>query len=113
MKKKYAYVILLVFAFLACKNQKPATQGYQGQGKSAVVSTLSKPVQKQWKGIWTFDDDATFFSNDFESGRLNGITSDGNNHYTALITAENTPVNVSPWYAFKVWSKTPKTSLLK
>ncbi|WP_282050751.1 M14 family metallopeptidase [Maribacter aquivivus] len=113
MKKKFAYVILLVFAFLACKNQKPATQGYQGQGKSAVVSTLSKPVQKQWKGIWTFDEDATFFSNDFESGRLNGITSDGNNHYTALITAENTPVNVSPWYAFKVWSKTPKTITIK
>ncbi|HDZ05851.1 hypothetical protein LCGC14_0123120 [marine sediment metagenome] len=111
--KKLIYISLLIVAFVACKNQKPVTKGYQGQGKSAVVSTLSKPVQKQWKGVWTFDNEATFFSNDFESGRLNGITSDGNNHYTALITAENTPVNVSPWYAFKVWSKTPKTITIK
>ena len=111
--KKIFYTVLLIIFIIACKNQKPAAQGYQGQGKSAVVSTLSKPVQKQWKGTWTFDNEATFFSNDFESGRLNGITSDGNNHYTVLITAENTPVNVSPWYAFKVWSKTPKTIKIK
>jgi len=111
--KKVFYTALLIIFIIACKNQKPAAQGYQGQGKSAVVSTLSKPVQKQWKGIWTFDNETTFFSNDFESGRLNGITADGNNHYTALITAENTPVNVSPWYALKVWSKTPKTITIK
>ena len=111
--KKIIYTSLLVLAFVSCKNQKTVTKGYQGQGKSAVVSTLSKPVQKQWKGIWSFDEETTFFSNDFESGRLNGITSDGNDHYTALITAENTPVNVSPWYAFKVWSKLPKTITIK
>jgi hypothetical protein len=111
--KKLIYSTLIILAFISCKNQKTVAKGYQGQGKSEVVSTLSKPVQKQWKGIWTFDNETTFFSNDFESGRLNGITSDGNDHYTALITAENTPVNVSPWYAFKVWSKTPKTITIK
>ena len=111
--KKMFYIALLAITIVACKNQKPTVQGYQGQGKSAIVSTLSKPVQKQWKGIWSFENETVFFSNDFESGRLNGITYDGNNHYTALITAENTPVNVSPWYAFKVWSNTPKTITLK
>jgi len=111
--KKLIYSTLIILAFISCKNQKTVAKVYQGQGKSEVVSTLSKPVQKQWKGIWTFDNETTFFSNDFESGRLNGITSDGNDHYTALITAENTPVNVSPWYAFKVWSKTPKTITIK
>lgn len=111
---KKLLLISLIFTLLtACKNQQPIATGYQGQGKSAVVSTLTKPVQKQWKGIWSFENDSIFFSNDFESGRLNGITTDGNNHYTALITAENTPVNVSPWYAFKVWSKTPKTITIK
>ena len=111
--RKLVYITILITIFTACKNQKPIAKGYQGQGKSAVVSTLSKPVQKQWKGIWSFENETTFFSNDFESGRLNGITADGNDHYTALITAENTPVNVSPWYAFKVWSNTPKTIIIK
>ncbi|APQ18843.1 M14 family metallopeptidase [Maribacter hydrothermalis] len=111
--KKITYIIFILAALVACKNQKSVAKGYQGQGKSVIVSTLSKPVQKQWKGIWTFDNEEVFFSNDFESGRLNGITYDGNDHYTALITAENTPVNVSPWYAFKVWSKTPRTITIK
>lgn len=111
--RKYVYVTLVLAIFIACKNQKPITTGYQGQGKSDVVSTLSKPVQKQWKGIWSFENETTFFSNDFESGRLNGITADGNDHFTALITAENTPINVSPWYAFKVWSNTPRTITIK
>ncbi|MEP2056733.1 MAG: M14 family metallopeptidase [Maribacter litoralis] len=111
--KKSILTVALIMLILSCKNQKPVAKGYQGQGKSAVVSTLSKPVQKQWKGIWSFDNESIFFSNDFEGGRLNGITSDGNNHYTALITAENTPINVSPWYAFKVWSNTPKTITIK
>ena len=61
--KKSIYIFLLIVALAACKNQEPVAKGYQGQGKSAVVSTLSKPVQKQWKGIWTFDDEATFFNN--------------------------------------------------
>ena len=111
--RKLVFITILITIFAACKNQKPIATGYQGQGKSAVVSTLSKPVQKQWKGIWSFEEDNLFFSNDFESGRLNGISNDGNDHYTVLITAENTPVNVSPWYAFKVWSKNPKIITIK
>lgn len=111
--KKTIITVVICMLILSCKNQEPIAKGYQGQGKSAVVSTISKPVQKQWKGVWTFDKETVFFSNDFESGRLNGVVFDGNDHYTTLITAENTPVNVSPWYAFKVWSNTPKTITIK
>lgn len=114
MRKRFPLLISsFLIAFVACKNQKPVARGYQGQGKSEIVSTVSKPVQKQWKGTWSFNNETTFFSNDFESGRLNGITADGDNHFTALITAENTPVNVSPWYAFKVWSSKPRTITIK
>ncbi|TLP79614.1 M14 family metallopeptidase [Maribacter sp. ACAM166] len=113
MIKRILYTTFLLTVLTACKNQKPVTTGYQGQGKSAIVSTLSKPVQKQWKGVWSFDNETTFFSNNFESGRLNGISADGNDHFTALITAENTPINVSPWYAFNVWSSTPRTITIK
>lgn len=114
MNKKFPIIFIsFVIIFLACKNQKSAATGYQGQGKSPIVSTVAKPVQKQWKGTWSFDKETTFFSNEFESGRLNGVVNDGNNHYTALITAENTPINVSPWYAFKVWSLAPRKITIK
>lgn len=116
--------ILTSFVFLsiliACKNtaksvgktddSKPT--GYQGQALSPVVPTTNRPVQKQWKGIWSLSNE-TFFSNDFDGARLNGIAEHGNDHYTIWITAENTPINVSPWYAFKVWTKNPREITVK
>ncbi len=82
--------------------------GYQGQGKSPIVPTIDRPVQRQWKGVWAFNDSTTYFSNDFEGARLNGVAQNGPDAFTIWITAENTPINVSPWYAFKVWSSEPR-----
>ncbi len=109
-------LVLLAVALVSCKNTEqaieeepaPSPTGYQGQGPNPVVPTVDRPVQKQWKGAWAFNDSTTFFTNDFEGGRLNGVAYDGNDHYTAWITAENTPINVSPWYAFKVWTTSPR-----
>ncbi|MEM1257921.1 MAG: M14 family metallopeptidase [Bacteroidota bacterium] len=101
--------IILFFIFISCKNTEKVVEksGYQGQGPTPLVSTTTKPVQKQWKGVWAFQDSTVFFSNQFDGARLNGVAHDSLNHYTLWITAENTPINPSPWYGFKVWSKTP------
>lgn len=122
MKLFTKIIFLLFLVLLSCKsttpksdiksNSSPAT-GYQGQPPSPVVPTVDKPVQRQWKGTWSFNDKTVFFSNDFDGARLNGVAFDGNDHYTVWITAENTPINVSPWYAFKVWSKSPKEVVIK
>jgi predicted deacylase len=108
MKTYLKLLLLLVIAVVfSCKNTKTATQksGYQGQGPTPLVSTKTKPVQPQWKGIWAFQDSTVYFSNQFDGARLNGVAHDSLNHYTLWFTAENTPINPSPWYAFKVWSK--------
>ena len=73
-----------------------------------LVDTSSRPTNKQWKGVWAFQDSTVFFSNDFEGARLNGLIEGESKQFLALITAENYPINPSPWYAFKVWSKEPK-----
>ncbi len=82
---------------------------YQGQGPTPVVPTVTKPIQKQWKGDYSFDDGTLLFSNNFEGGRLNGIVQTNDSTYTALITSENTPINISPWYAFTVKSSKERT----
>ena len=99
--------LLVVISFSSCKNTKSAstTSGYQGQGPNPIVSTKTKPVQKQWRGVWAFQDSTVFFSNQFEGARLNGVAHDSLNHYSIWITAENSPINPSPWYAFKVWGE--------
>ena len=109
MKSKILLLLSAIVVLWACKNSKSVTEksGYQGQGPTPLVSTKTKPVQKQWKGIWAFKDSTVFFSNEFAGARLNGVAHDSLNHYSIWITAENSPINPSPWYGFKVWSKTP------
>ncbi len=120
MKPFSKIILFLLVLFFSCKSSTPITEvnptpakGYQGQAPSPVVPTVDKPVQRQWKGTWSSDNETVFFSNDFDGARLNGVASDGNSHYTIWITAENTPINVSPWYAYKVWSKEPKEVTIK
>ena len=112
MRTLFTYTLLLFILFTGCKStEKPS--GYQGQPKSSIVPTIDKPVQKQWKGIWAFNDSTTFFTNNFDGARLNGVAKNEDDSYTIWITAENTPINVSPWYAFKVWSKNPRKITVK
>jgi len=95
--------VLFVFA------QKPeSSHKFKGQAPIKIVPTNSKPTQKQWKGEYTFDNGSVVFSNDFDGARLNGVIQENDSTYTALITSENTPVNISPWYAFNITSKISK-----
>ena len=90
-----------------------APKKFQGQGPIKGVSTESRPVQKQWKGTFSFPNSDVFFNNNFAGARLNGAVSVNDSVYTVLITSENTPVNESPWYAFKVWSSNPHSITIK
>jgi len=42
---------------------------------------------------------------DFASGRMDECKALGNSEYLITITPENTPINPSPWYAFKITAK--------
>jgi len=101
------YSFILVFLYVA--NIVGQTEKFKGQPPIKIVPTASVPVQKQWKGVFEIDNSSVRFSNDFEGARLNGLVKNNDSTYTALITSENTPINMSPWYAFKVWSKEPET----
>ncbi|OXA67806.1 hypothetical protein B0A67_21595 [Flavobacterium aquidurense] len=82
--------------------------GFKGQDPITAVSTVTRPVEKQWKGVFDKTGEEVFFGNDFAGARLNGVVKIDENTFSVLITPENTPINGSPWYAFKVWSKTNK-----
>jgi hypothetical protein len=100
-----ALIICLLWGSIICAQKEK----FKGQAPIKIIPTTSLPIQKQWKGDYTFTDSDVVFSNDFEGARLNGILKENDSTYTALITSENTPINISPWYAFKVWSKKSRT----
>jgi len=104
MKKICCLLVILIVTSAFAQKEK-----FKGQPPIKIIPTKSLPVQKQWKGIFNSIDSDVQFSNEFEGARLNGLVKDNDSTYTALITSENTPINISPWYAFKVWSKKPET----
>lgn len=105
MKLKLIFFNVVVLLNVAAAQNKPA---FKGQDPIKGVSTLSRPVERQWKGVFKTSGDDVSFGNDFQGARLNGVAKLSDSLYSILITAENTPINGSPWYAFKVWSKTTK-----
>ena len=104
---KNILLLLSVFMILHIQAQTPK---FKGQPPIELIATESKPIQQQWKGNFPFNNSTVVFSNDFEGARLNGISKTNDSTYTGLITSENTPINMSPWYSFKVWS-TKKQSI--
>lgn len=58
-----------------------------------------------------------WISNELEGGRVSDAwlegAGDGDSLFVVRIRPENTPINPSPWYAFKVWSGAERTIRLR
>lgn len=85
---------------------------WEGQGEITRVATQRVPIQPQYKGVFSIGN-GLYASNDFDGARLNGLSLHGDSLITALITPENTPINGSPWYSFKLWAESAKQVDLK
>jgi len=100
---KINYRIILVFISfvitVSCKTNKQ----WQGQGEIQSVNTQTVPVSVQFKDVFNLGK-GIFVSNEFDGARLNGIVMINDTIISTLITSENTPINPSPWYAFKLWA---------
>ncbi len=108
--KKALLLLLISIVLFNCKSTQKNTK-WKGQDAVKAVSTSTQPIQKQYKGTFNLGKEV-YASNNFDAARLNGITRINDTLITALITPENTPINPSPWYAFKLWSKKEKNIYL-
>jgi len=102
------HFLLLIAALWSCKRNAQ----WEGQEPVKKVSTETVPIQLQYRG--TFDLGAgMYMSNEFEGARLNGVARTNDTLITVLITPENSPINMSPWYAFQLWSDHPRDIYVK
>jgi len=99
---KYLFILSLVFC-LGC-SRKVTIHDIKTYDFPSPVNTESRPIQYQEYKIYHVG--TIHATNDFPSGRLNDFTQKDDSTYQATISAENTPINHSPWYAFKLWSET-------
>jgi cytosolic carboxypeptidase protein 6 len=90
----FPFLLLLVTAFRVFA-QDPEPQ---------FAGTETRPIKNQVRQTVEFREDRVYFSNEFEGARLNRVERDADGNYVVTILPENEPINMSPWYAFKVWS---------
>ncbi|TMU56111.1 M14 family metallopeptidase [Flagellimonas algicola] len=72
------------------------------------VDTKNKPIDLQIKKSYAFEDLGVWVSNEFDGARLNGAQKLNDSTIILRFEPENTPINKSPYYGFKVWSDSPK-----
>ncbi len=101
MIAKFHISISILISLLLLGNCTTRTLTQEAVKKSA---TESVPVQYQEKGIFNLGNNI-FCSNNFAGARLNHVVLTDDTLVTVLISPENSPINTSPWYAFKLWSE--------
>lgn len=112
MKFFLSFFLFLVLLISALGQDAPPPAG-QGQAPARVVDTTTRAIERQEKRVFAFEADGVYFSNEFDGARLTKIGRTGENSYTITVEPENAPVNMSPWYAFQVWSKRKKEIAVK
>jgi hypothetical protein len=103
--KKTGLIFLLLISF-GCSSLKEV------QFKTPV-DTTTKTIDIQKKTIYAIDDIEVYASNKFDGARLNGFEKVNDSTVKVMIKPENTPVNNSAYYSFKIWSKKEKTIYLQ
>lgn len=73
------------------------------------VDTTTKRINNQKKQIFSIEDLEIYASNKFDAARLNGFEKVNDSTVKAIIRPENTPINNSAYYSFKIWSKEQKS----
>lgn len=100
----YSYFFLFVFlSFTACRSYDAKPYDFP-----KPVDTTTRPITKQEKKLYELPE-GIYADNQFDGARLNDFSSTGDNQVRANIDPENTPINYSPYYAFRIWADQAQT----
>lgn len=96
-----------LFIISSCAIQKRAVL----RDPVRVDSSLAV-IKFQTRNVYDFNNGTIHFSNRFATARLNSIKQENDSTFSVDVLPENTPVNPSPWYAFKIWTSVPDKNIV-
>ncbi|MBN3519572.1 hypothetical protein JYB62_06110 [Algoriphagus lutimaris] len=106
MKTSKPSGLLMLMSLVLLFSCKTVTQ-WEGQGPIQIIETTDQPITLETKQ--KFDaGEGVYFSNELEGARLNEVKRVNDTLIQVTILPENQPINPSPWYGFKLWSKESK-----
>lgn len=108
LSRMFIIQFLMLNILLSCKSRSI----------QATATALQEVVPKasigfQQRKVFDFNQGTVAFSNTFAGARLNQVMQLNDSTFKLLIEPENTPVNPSPWYAFKIWSAHQRRYILQ
>ena len=93
MKNRLLIGLVILIAAIGCTNK--------------LQKRYSSPITKgQEKKVYKIDD--VYADNTFDGARLNAFAKLDESSYQVTVSPENTPINRSPYYSFRIWSKQPQ-----
>jgi len=98
--------LLLLVSIFACEPAKEPYVLTEFEYKSKV-DTNDHEITPQEKKTYTID--GVSADNLFNGARLNNFSKVDDNHFEAQVNPENTPINLSAWYSFRVYAEEEKT----
>lgn len=105
--KKFTLLILVASFIVSCGTGKLKTYDV-----IKPSDTTTKEISYQEKKTFS-PDGIVFADNEFLGARLNAFEKLNDSTYQATILPENEPINQSPNYAFRIWSKSENEVYLK
>jgi hypothetical protein len=92
-------LLLFLSLWSACRSVKPIEHNFPDP-----VDTSDRPVELQSRKTYSIG--GVSADNQFDAARLNGFEQLNDSTFVAHIAPENKPINMSPWYAFRLWADT-------
>ncbi len=101
MTARFTHFLFFFLLFVSCKNFEAAHHAYP-----KPVDTTDHPIDYQLKKTYSID--GVFADNQFDGARMNNFQKIDDNTFQVDILPENYPINMSPWYSFKLWAEEEK-----
>ena len=89
----------ILLTMLGCAMKRAQTYDFP-----EPVDTSSRPIVLQEKKIYSFSELGVYADNRFAGARLNGMIALNDTLLQATVAPENTPINHSAFYAFRIWA---------
>ncbi|RMG32134.1 MAG: hypothetical protein D6730_00160 [Bacteroidetes bacterium] len=96
---RFIFLCFATCCLLACRSFEATPYDFPTQ-----VDTRTRPIEMQQKGVFAPEGAQVYADNQFDGARLNDFSQLEEGHFQATILPENSPINPSPYYAFRLWA---------
>ena len=107
MKRCYSCLlvsVLILSIFFSCKTiPEPGNYVFP-----RPIDTKSRAIEMQEKKTYGSDQFGIYASNEYDGARLNDFKIENAERAIASISPENSPINESPYFSFKIWGNEAK-----